>query len=208
MSNDSSTGGFIAPTSAAPAEDAALDTILQTLVIGVCSLPANLVRPRWQQVSPAQPEPTVDWCAIGVIDETPFERGASRHFGRDTSGTNPNGYTVAVDWQTIRVLASFYGPNARGNAASLRSGMLVPQNRETLYGSGIALVEAPGVARFVPYTDNQQTIRRVDIEMIFNRAINRTWPIDDLLEAVIEIGTDRPSTQDFVTPSSTNPLEP
>lgn len=208
VSNDSSTGGFIQPTSAAPAEDAALDLVLQALAAGVTGIPLNLVRPRWQAVPAAEPEPVTDWCAIGVIDETPPPFMALRHVGSDTSGTNPNGYSISVEWTQIRVLASFYGPNARGNAATMRAGLMIGQNRETLFGSGIALAEAPGVARFVPSIINNQTVRRVDIELLFNRAIRRTWPIDDLLSAQFQITTDDGSTQSGATPSSTNPLLP
>ena len=209
MSNDSSTGGFIQPTSAAPIEDAALDALLQALVAGVTGLPLNLVRPRWQAVPTAQPEPATDWCAIGVIDETPPPFSALRHVGRDVSGTNPNGYSISTEWTQLRVLASFYGPAARGNAATMRAGLMIGQNRETLFGSGIALVDAPGVARFVPSMVNNQTVRRVDIEMLFNRAIQRTWPIDDLLSAQIQFNRDDSSSpQPIATPSSSSPLEP
>ena len=208
MSNDSSTGGYLQPTSAAPAEDDALDNILQQLVVGITGLPGSLVRPRWQPVMPKMPEPSVDWCAIGVTQEDPLDHGAQWHIGRDTSGTNPNGYSVSLDWVVITVLASFYGPNARGNATLLRSGLLIAQNREALTGTGISLLERPGVLRFVPQIENEQTWRRVDIEMRFNRAIQRTWAIDDLLDAHGDLLTDRPDSQTFETPSSTNPLEP
>ena len=200
MSNDSSTGGFIQPTSAAPIEDAALDALLQALVAGVTGLPLNLVRPRWQAVPTAQPEPATDWCAIGVIDETPPPFSALRH---------ANGYSISTEWTQLRVLASFYGPTARGNAATMRAGLMIGQNRETLFGSGIALAEAPGAARFVPSMVNNQTVRRVDIEMMFNRAIQRTWPIDDLLSAQIQFNRDDSSSpQPIATPSSSSPLEP
>ena len=209
MTNDSSTGGYLAPTSAAPSEDAALDAILQGLVVGVTGLPGPLVRPRWQPIPPQQPASTTDWCAIGVVDEDPEPTVAISHIGRDTSGNNPNGYSKSISWMTITVLASFYGPNARGNAALLRDGLVIAQNRESLFGLDIALVERPGKATFVPEIINEQTIRRVDIDMRFRRAITRTWAIDDLLDAQMQIETDHPAAdQSFITPSSTNPPEP
>jgi hypothetical protein len=206
--NDSATGGYLAPTSHALAEDDDLDRILQGLVAGVTGLPGPMVRPRWQPKTNPAPEPNVNWCSIGVIEETASPFGAEQHIGRDDSGDNPDGYSKTRDYVQLRVLASFYGPNARGNAGLLRSGLLVAQNRETLYGTGMALVRAPEGGRMVPEIDNNQTQRRFDIELRFNRVIRRTWAIKDLLEAQGQVKTDRPSSQSFETPSSTNPLLP
>lgn len=213
MANDSATGGFLAPSSSSLVEDAALDAILQTLVAGVTAIPGNLVRPRWQLIPPPQPEPNVDWCAIGVTDETPPDGfGAQWHVGRDASGSNPNGYSATVDWVAITVTASFYGPAARSNAALLRSGLLVGQNRETLYATGLKLVGPPDGGRFVPEIDNGRTVRRFDVSLRFNYAIQRIWPIDDLLVAQVQLTEDNSAKGDLVenivTPSSTNPLQP
>lgn len=208
--NNSSTGGFLAPTSTvALVEDAALDAFLQTFVVGVTTLPLNLVRPRWQPVPPAQPEPSVDWCAIGIADETPYDgMGDQIHFGRTTSGTNPNGFSVTNEWSVITVLASFYGPNARSNATLLRSGLAISQNLEPFYATGLALKERPGAVRNASYEQNQQTVRRYDLEIMLNRSITRVWPIEDLLYGQVTINTERPTSQGFTTPSSTNPLAP
>lgn len=200
--NDSSTGGFLAPTSTvALVEDDALDDFLQTFVVGITSLPGNLVRARWQPIALDQPEPAVDWCAIGVTDETPYEGfGDQTHFGRDNSGGNPNGFSVTNEWSTVTVLASFYGPNARGNAALLRSGLAIAQNREPFYASGLALKEPPGAVRNATYEENEQTVRRYDLEIVLNRSITRVWPIDDLLYGQVVIGSGREDTQISITP--------
>src|SRR4051812_9766277 len=55
--NDSSTGGYLSPVVASSAlQDAALDALLQQMVAGITGLPGNMVRPRWQPVTPKQPE--------------------------------------------------------------------------------------------------------------------------------------------------------
>lgn len=211
MTNTSASGGFLAPTSTvALVEDDALDDFFQTFVVGVTGLPATLVRPRWQPIALDQPEPSVDWCAIGITEETPYVGGFGdqTHFGRTNTGHNPNGFSVTNEWSTITVLASFYGPNARGNATLLRSGLSVAQNREPFYATGLALKEPPGALRNASYEENEQTVRKYDLEIVLNRTITRVWPIEDILYGQVSINTERADSQGFITPSSTSPLEP
>jgi hypothetical protein len=200
VANDSSTGGYLAPTTALPAEDAALDAILVGLVAGVVGLPGNLVRPRWQLVPPTQPEASTDWCAIGVVDEDPDPNISLLHSGVG------QGSSTSVDNDIITVLASFYGPSARGNAKVLRTGLMIPQNREKLYFVGLALVEIPGKSRFLPDMVNQRTLRRVDISMRFRRRTVLNWTILNLLQMQGTVATDLGVSDPLQTPQSVSPL--
>lgn len=201
MANDSSTGGFLAPSSGQPPEDAALDAILQALVVGVTGLVGNLVRPRWQPKPPAQPEPNVDWCAIGVVDEDPEPNIALAHSG------DGNGSSTSFDNDIVSVLASFYGPTARGNAKRLRTGLMIAQNRETLLANGLALMEIPGKTIFVPEIFNNQTVRRADLPIRFRRRTAMVWPIDNIVEFQGSIATEDGNGVAMQTPSSLSPLE-
>ena len=200
MSNTSATGGFIAPSGGSIVEDNALDTILQALVVGVTSLPANLVRPRWQPVPPVMPEETTDWAAVGVIEETSQSAVAEIHI------PDGLGSSVSLDTDELSVMVSFYGPNARGKAKLLRTGLMIAQNRESLYGTGMQLIGVPGVSTFVPEIISQTTYRRVDITFRLRRETVLTWPIENILTAPVTAtrdgtknGTD---VQSFTAPAS------
>ena len=189
---DSSTGGYLTPTSAPPPEDYDLDAILQSVVVGCTGLPANLVRPRFQLIPPAQPENTTSWCAIGVVDEVPDSNIISRHDG------SADGSTKTQTTVTVQVMASFYGPAARGNAALLRDGLMVAQNREALQLQGIALMEMPGAIRFLGEISNQQTIRWADVSFRLRVPYTRVWAILNLLSAQGEILTDVGESDDIL----------
>ena len=199
MAADSSTtaapngpGAFLAPLSSAPAEDAALDAILQSLVVGVTALPGPLVRPRWQAIPPPIPEITVDWAAIGVTEETTEPNVDTLH---QATGGPIDGLSTTLEWTELTVSCSFYGPNARGNAKLLRAGLMVAQNRETLYRQDLALKAIPGPTTFLGEIVNQQTYRRVDISFVLRRTVTRTWPVDNILSMHGTIYTDDGATE-------------
>lgn len=199
--NDSSTGGFLAPSTTLPVEDKALDQILEALIVGINGLPGTLVRPRWQLDPAFMPEVTTDWCAIGVTDEEPEFNMALMH---QAAG---QGTSISYDNDIVTVLASFYGPTARGNAKFLRTGLMIPQNRETLYYTGLALMEIPGKSVFIPEIVNTKTLRRVDLTMKFRRRTALTWPILNLLEFQGTLENDTGIVNQMQTPSSLSPLE-
>ena len=183
MANDSSTGGFLAATSSPPPEDDAFDVVLQSLVAGVTGLPGNLIRPRWQRTPPPQPEPFVNWCAIGVTEESPEVHAVNVATIHAASGPGaPDGLSATFEYDDITVLVSFYGPAARGNCTLLRSGLMVAQNREALFLAGLSLVRIPGRFTFAPDMVNNQTVRRVDMSLSFRRATVLTWPILNIVK--------------------------
>lgn len=199
---DSATGGFLAPITPLPAEDDALDKILQALVVGVTGLPGHLVRPRWQETPPTQPEAYTNWAAIGVVDEDPESNVSIVHH------SDGEGWSTTIDHDMITVLASFYGPMARGNAKKLRTGLMLRQNRETLFYTGLALAEMPDKSRFVPDIVNQQTLRRVDISLIFRRRTVLDWGILNLKQMQGALTTDAGPRDPLLTPRSVDPLIP
>lgn len=184
MPNDSSTGGFISPVAPSSALfDAALDDLIQKLVVGVTGLPGPMVRPRWQPVVPKQPEPGTDWCAIGISSIEPTDYPTEDHDGTG------NGSDVQQAWEEFTVLASFYGPNGMANASLLRRGVYVPQNREALQVAGIDVVEA-GTTTPAPDLINQQWIRRYDIPVRLRRKVQSIYPVLNLASADDSIVTD------------------
>ena len=185
MGNTSATGGYLSPVSGtAPAEDAALDAILQAAVVAITGLPGDMVRPRWQAIVPQQPEPTADWCAIGITAAAPVDYPAEVMAS--------DGLTAAQQRQEhLRVKASFYGPNAMGNAALLRAGLYISQNRDVLVSNGIDLTDASSIVA-APALINQQWVRRYDLDIRLRRASAIEFPIESLQSAPVSITTDSP----------------
>ncbi|MFJ6322263.1 MULTISPECIES: LIC_12616 family protein [unclassified Rhizobium] len=187
---DSSTGGFLAPTSPPPAADDALDDQIQAAVVGITGLNGTLVRPRWQPSPPKQPPATTNWCAIGVVR---LVGDTYAWIGHHPDG---NGYDEMQRHVTFDVLASFYGPNGQAYAGLLRDGLQIPQNREALYLQGIAFVEASEIIA-APALINEQWVRKYDLTVTLRTQITRTYAVLNLLSA----------SGSFITQTSTQPWE-
>ncbi|PXV60888.1 hypothetical protein SAMN04487785_11318 [Dyella jiangningensis] len=142
-----------------------------------------MVRPRWQPTAPKQPEPSVNWCAIGVTHIDPDDYPVEVH---DGTGNGQDDYAVH---EALLVLASFYGPNAMSFCKVMRDGLYIAQNREALTPQGITLTDV-GKPVAAPELVNQQWIRRYDVEIRFRRKVERTYPILNILSAPFEIDTD------------------
>lgn len=182
---DSSTGGYLQPAAAPlPVEDAALEDVLQAMVAGITGLDGSLVRPRWQPVMPKQPEPSVNWCAIGVTTLTP-EPGTAQVLHDDTI----DGHDTLIRHEDMELLASFYGPQAQSYACMLRDGLQIAQNREAIAQSGIAFIST-GQLLAVPELYNQQWIRRYDLTVQLRRVINRTYGVLNIVSADTIIEAD------------------
>lgn len=194
MPNTSATGGYLTPSSAPPAEDAVLDRQLQQMVVGITGLTGSLVRPRWQVKPPSQPEIETDWCAIGVIDEDNDDNAAIVHISA------ANGSDEMQRHEVITVLASFYGPNCRGNAKLLRDGIQLPQNREVIrFQQGLAFIDTDKV-RNVPELVFQQWLGRADLQMRFRRQVTRTYAVNNVLGITGTIKADTPPTNPVSDP--------
>lgn len=211
MPNTSQQTGWLTPTAkiAAPAEDGALDALIQSAVVGIVGLPGNMVRPRWQAVPPPEPtDPATDWCAIGVTDEEPDDNATIIHHGSgdaDTSiGALPGGWDEAHRHITITVMATFYGAAACAKANVLRDGLFVAQNRDMLRAGGLALLDV-GPINMAPDLINSQWRRRVDMTMRFRRQVSRAYAVRNLNQAsgtVIADSVADPINAPKVTPWS------
>ena len=177
---DSSTGGYLAPSSAPPAEDDAFSRQLQAAIVGITALPGPKVKVAWQPNPPAKEDLDIDWCAYRVTSTDPEWTGAIIHHpeGQGTDELRRH--------ETVDVLCSFYGPNAMGYAARLRDGMLIPQNMEALNAQGIAFLDA-GRTFAAPEFINNQWVRRQDLTIRLRRMVSRTYPILNVLSAEGEI---------------------
>lgn len=177
MANDSTTPGYLRPTTTSPPlEDTELDAVFQQMIVGLTGLPGNLVRPRWQSTVPKQPEAAVNWCAVGVMN---FESDANPVMTHDAGG---EGSDTFQRHEILTVLASFYGPAASANASLARDGIFVSQNNAMLGTYSMGLVNV-GPKRTAPELVNQQWIRRYDLEIMVRRQIVRTYNVRNILSA-------------------------
>ncbi|MGI4812805.1 MAG: phage neck terminator protein [Janthinobacterium lividum] len=184
MANDSSTGGYLAPVQASPPlEDDELVAVFQGLIVGLTGLDGSLVRPRWQPTVPKQPEPSVNWCAIGVTLTDPDANPVMRH------NSVGQGSDSLLRHEILTVLASFYGPNGMRYGAQARDGLYVGQNRAALYSNSMGLVNV-GQIRTVPELINQQWIRRYDLEITIRRQVVRTYEVLNVLSAAGTVDSD------------------
>jgi hypothetical protein len=188
MANDSSTGGYLSPAVASPPhEDDALTAIFQQMIVGITGLPGSMVRPRWQPTVPKQPEPTVNWCALGITVQALDDGPTIIHNGAG------NGSDTYIRHEQIDVLASFYGPNAMQYAQQLADGLAIPQNLEQLKAQDMNSVDT-GEIRAAPDLVNEQWIRRYDMQLTFRRKITRSYAVLNILSAQGTIQTPTVTT--------------
>ncbi|SEI98906.1 hypothetical protein SAMN04244579_02716 [Azotobacter beijerinckii] len=176
MANTSATGGYLSPAGTPTPADQALEDILQPMLVGITGLHGAMVRPRWQPSPPKQPEPSVDWCAFGVMATRPDANPAIEHDGSD------DGEDRYQRHQEVTLLATFYGPNAQAYGQILSDGLYVPQNGEALHAQNMAFVEAGDLVA-APELINQQWVRRYDLRIRLRRKIERTYPVLNILSA-------------------------
>lgn len=185
MSNTSATGGPLLPSGTPPLTGTALEDLLADLLAGVTGLTADLVRPRWQPVTPKQPPAGTNWLAFGVTETKPDAGPVLQHDDTAAGGLGADGYARHAD---IVVLASFYGPGGEGYAAQTQDGMCVPQNLEFLRANLITYVNSDTI-RNVPEKVNEQWIRRWDMQLNFRRKTERTYPVENLLSSDFTVTT-------------------
>lgn len=191
MAIDSSQVGYLAPSGTLSLEDEALAEFLQGIVVGVVGLPGNLVFQRWQPEPPNYPDFGVDWAAVG---DTTRDRDTFASVTHDATGD------TAKRNESMTVLASFYGPNARGNAEKLAMGLQIAQNREQMKAQGYNLIE---VLEPVITADlqNQRWVPRIDQPFKLVRGVTYTYPVLDLLgsQAQLVLSDGEPIQIDVTT---------
>lgn len=195
MANDSSTAGYLAPTGPTDAYDASLDASLQRMVVGITGIAGALVRPRWQPEPPKVPEYTVDWCALGVASTSADTFAYEEHVPDDNGGAGAD--AVERD-EELEVLCSFYGPACASNAARLRDGLAVEQNRAQLRADGIVVTEV-GRATQVPVLVTERWLRRVDVTITLRRRTRRLYKVLTVTSG--QLGIDN---EIYVTPIQVN----
>lgn len=192
MANTSATGGYLSPTSGAPVEDDAFEDLICDVIAGISGIDRGNVRPRWQAKPPPFPKDDVTWCGAGIMESVADFSASTRHIGAGA------GSDEVVRHDTVRVVASFYGPLANSRAGLVRDGLCVSQNRDALRSASVAVLECTTL-RTASDLLNERWVRRVDLDVIVRRAITRIYPILNLISAQGEFRTSGGYVQNFVT---------
>ena len=178
MPNDSSTGGYLAPSSVGgDLNDAALAQFLQQIVVGIVGLSGPMVRPRWQAEPPNIPDFGTNWAAIGPgqRDRDPFSAVIHNPAGQGSSTVIRN--------RTLEILCSLYGPLAETNTELLAQGLELSQNREVMQLAGFNLVGGASRPLIVPILIKQRWQYRVDTNFMLRQQQKYTYPILNLVGA-------------------------
>ena len=193
LANTSATAGYLGPTSAPPADDLDLDTLIGTLIAGVTGLPGDMVRPRWQETQPRIPGVRETWVAVGVTVTTADDTPAQIHHGEG------DGLTVLRTFYRLDVLASFYGPKGDAYAKLTRDGLYVDQNREAMRANGLNLVGFEPIRR-IPEIIATGARRKSDLAFRLTQGVERTYPILNITSAAGTIQAEDISHPWSVTP--------
>lgn len=185
--NTSATGGYL-PQTNTPLADQDLENAITALIAGVLSLPAALVRPRWQMIPPKQPSPTTNWVAVGITSRESTDYPVIKHHN--------GGPDTLSRWSVLRCAVSVYGPGAQGLAEQLRDALYINQNFEALSSVGIKLMDAGNVTA-VPDLFNMQWINRADIEVRLAQAVDRDYAILDIASSQGSITTNNDVESDW-----------
>lgn len=178
---DSSTGGPLLPLAGDPLEDDALDDFLQGFIVGITGMPGVLVWPRWQPEPPNIPEWGVDWAAVGVNMREGDTYAVEEH--------QADGTTIVTRHETLDIATTFYGPHCQANAALLRDGLGLAQNRELLFANGMGLVSVGQLQKGGDLVKNRW-MQTSELPWSFRRIINRTYPIRDLVALDLTVQTE------------------
>jgi len=191
MPNTSATGGYLDPATN-PLDDDALVDFLQAVVAAISGLPGALVRPRFQEEPPNLPKRGTTWAGVGLGDQESDIMGHVEH--DPTIGTD--GGDVLRTHETLQILCSFYGPQARARAHQLADGLKVAQNREVLTLAGMGL---QSVGRMIQTSEliKERWLARTDVTVTIRREIRREYPVLSLLSASGTITPDPGSESAF-----------
>lgn len=198
---DSTQPGYLGPTTENLDGDA-WDNFLHDVVSGVTGFDDTLVRPRWQPQPPTTPALSVDWCAFGVMNvATDFEPWLN-HYQEPDPGTD---LMQRMERQTV--LISFYGPNAQANAAVMRDGIYVDQNRAAFRANGVGIIEVGPLIRNSELF-RQQWRQRSDVNIYLRREVRRVYQVRNLLRAMGPITGNRFGRSTITTHYDTAGLAP
>ena len=192
MVNTSASGGPLQPAPPPILEGAELEDFFHDLITSLTLLDPTLVRPAWQPEPPNIPQSATVWIAFHLEDK---ESDAFPW----TGPIDDAGLTIGLQrHEEFDVIVSVYGTGAGSQAKAvaklLRDNLAISQNREPLSAQGMAViaVDAPQPA---PILVKTLWLYRVNMPIRIRRIITRTYPVESLLSAQVDLTIDAESRE-------------
>lgn len=169
---DSATGGYITP-SGGSAYDQELGDIFQAFIVGITSLPGDMVRPRFQTEPPPMPAVGEDWCAFAVKSITPDD---GPYFDQKDETMD------SIRHEELTLFLSFYGDHGQSIANVLQAGLGIPQNIAQLKAQKIKFIKVGEIITAPDFLNNQY-VHRYDLTAVFKRKTLRTFAVKSFVGA-------------------------
>jgi len=175
MSNDSATGGYLAPANEpAPLQGQSFEDFLHDVIEGITGVDSNLIRPRWQPEPPNIPPAAELWIAFGIGDRNTQNYPYVAHEGEG------DGSEDLQTHEEFELKVSVYdlgaGASADEMAARLRDGVQIPQNLSVLQQAGMGYVGCSRISP-APVLFKERWLYRADLTILLRRLIRRTYPV-------------------------------
>ncbi|MGB9040374.1 MAG: hypothetical protein WCC23_17955 [Acinetobacter calcoaceticus] len=171
---DSASGGYITP-SGGSAYDQELGDIFQDFIVGITSLPGDMVRPRFQTEPPPMPAVGEDWCAFAVKSITPDD---GPYFEQKDETMD------SIRHEELTLFLSFYGDHGQSIANVLKDGLGIPQNIAQLKAQKIKFISTGEIITAPDFLNNQY-VHRYDLTAVFKRKTLRTFAV----RSFVDVGT-------------------
>lgn len=174
---DSRTHGYLSVTESSGT--GAPEPVIRRWLSGITGIPLELVRRRWIPKPGTMPGIGTDWVAVGIdkvtTHGTPYQREHKGDLQDPESGT-----ITRESHQTLRVIASFYGPNAAEIADAFREGIQLGQNNNLLQRYGLTLQGVVEDVQHLPDFLAEQWVDRYDVHFDIGRKVARTYGVRDI----------------------------
>lgn len=169
--NNTASPGYLQPAAPLLPYDDALADLLQPIFVGLSGLPGTLVRPRWQIGNvPNQPEPNVNWMALGIARWRPDRFAYTEHHDEGA------GYDLLERSEEHDVLCSFYGPLGSTLAMMVSDNLQLENNRAPLQDLKMDLLQCGDPVQ-LPSLLHGVWQKRCDMTVTLRRWVQRTYGV-------------------------------
>ena len=188
MPNTSATGGYLQATTLT-GSDVDFRRAIHGFIVGLTGLPPELVRPSWQPNPPPMPDQGVNWCGYGQLSSEAEGFPELTYYDADSH--------IQTRYENVIFNISFYGPQCLEKMKAFRDAMLISQNLDPLFDVGIALFNSSGIVH-APELVGNQYMDRSDIQLTFNKKMQRLYAIKTIVSGEIQFNTDIPEYQSTI----------
>ena len=164
------------------------DDVLRVYASVITGIDKRLVRKRWLVKPANQPPIETDWIAVGVISVT--NEGTPYQYGEKPKKEDDPDVITRITFQSLKVVASFYGGHAYENADQFRDGILLPTNNDQLKTYGLTVQSVGDEIIHIPELLNAQWLDRYDVVFTVGRSVSRVYGVRTIETAGADFFSD------------------